>query len=258
MNLTETFTIAFDAQATAPRAIRAAQDADPARVGEALGLKAGGWAIAVMGGAAHMDDDSARTIRSGLEDGLARFAEVHQVTVVDGGTATGVMELLGVARARRGYTFPLVGVTVAARVVWPGHPLDEPDLPALDPFHSHFALTEGADFGDESDLLAGLALYAASGGGKALGLIINGGGIVKREAHARAIGPLKMPLLVLADSGRFADELAAAVRDGSEDPVLQEILAQGEVHILSAHAGAAGVRGWLEGYFGGSSPEASS
>jgi len=250
MGVSEAFTIPFSAQSMAPRAVLAARDADPALVGEALGLKTGGWAIAIMGGAALMTDDSTRTIRSGLEDGLARFAQDHDVTIVDGGTAAGVMALMGTARARRAFTFPLVGVTVAARAAWPGHEEDT-EAASLDAYHSHFALTEGVDFGDESDLLAGLALYAAGDGGKALGLIINGGAIVKREAHARATGPLKMPLLVLDDSGRFADELAEAVGSGSSsDPVLADILEHGEVHVLSAHAGARGLRQWLEAYFG--------
>jgi hypothetical protein len=259
MTVSAPFSISFSAQATVPQAVRASQQAEPAQVAAALGLRPGGRAIAVMGGAALMDDDSTRTIRSGLEDGLARFAQEHGVTVVDGGTAAGVMELLGVARARRGYSFPLIGVTVASRVGWPGHAAAGDDPAKLDPFHSHFALVDGEDFGDESDLLAGLTLQVASGGGKALGLIINGGAIVKREAHARAAGPLKMPLLVLDASGRFADELAAAVRAGeSDDPVLQDILAQGEVHVISAHVGAAGLRQWLEQFFGVTTGEAAS
>ena len=247
MAMSEVFTIPFEAQATAPRALRVPPDSDPDAVAGALGLKTGGWAIAVMGGAALMDDESTRTIRSGLEDGLARFAQDHQVTVVDGGTAAGVMELLGVARARRGFSFPLVGVTVASRTCWPGHDTDGEAAP-LDAYHSHFALVDGEDFGAESDLLAGLTLAVAEGG-KALGLVINGGAIVKKEAHARAVGPLKMPLLVIDHSGRFADELAEATRSGSDDPVIQDILAQGQVAVLSAHAGATAFRTWLEAFF---------
>ncbi|MFN8377702.1 MAG: hypothetical protein U0452_03430 [Anaerolineae bacterium] len=257
MGVGEVFTIPFNAQGTAPQAVRTPREADPAQVAAALGLKSGGRAIAVMGGAALMDDDSTRTIRSGLEDGLAQFAQEHEVTIVDGGTAAGVMELLGVARARRGLTFPLVGVTVASRASWPGHEASD-EAARLDAYHSHFVLTGGDDFGDESDLLAGVALTVAADGGKALGLIINGGAIVRREAHARAIGPLKMPLLVLDDSGRFADELAEAARSGTSDPELKDILEQGEVHVLSAHVGAKGLRQWLENYFGVSSVEASS
>jgi hypothetical protein len=249
MAVNKAFAIAFTAQGTTPQAVRASADADPAQVCRALRLPSGGRAIAVMGGAALMEGDSARTIRSGLEDGLARFAQEHQVTVVDGGTAAGVMELLGVARARRRYTFPLVGVTVAGRVAYPGHAVTG-EHTLLDAYHSHFALVEGEHFGDESNLLAGIALTVASNGGKALGVIINGGAIVKREAHARATGPLRMPLLVLTDSGRFADELAGARASGSSDPVLNDILAQGEVYFLSAHSGAKGLRSWLEQFFG--------
>lgn len=249
MGVSKAFTISFAAQRTSARAIYATADADPAQARQALQLPEGGRSVAVMGGAALMEDDSTRTIRSGLEDGLVRFAQDYAVTLVDGGTAAGVMELLGVARARRNYTFPLVGVTVAGHVAFPGHPADG-DHALLDPWHSHFVLVEGDEFGEESDLLAGITLSAAAGGGKALGMIINGGAIVKREAHARAVGPLRLPLLVLTDSGRFADELADARANGSDDPVLNAILAQGEVYFLSAHSGAHGLRSWLERFFG--------
>jgi hypothetical protein len=181
---------------------------------------------------------------------LSRFAEEQHVAVVDGGTTAGVMGLLGFARKRRGYHFPLVGVAPEARVEYPGH--DPATKQAeLDPNHSHFVLVDGEDFGAESDLLASLG-WALSGEGQQpiLGIVINGGAIVKQEAHARATGTPRFPLLVLEGSGRFADELADAHRAGtSDDPVLRDILLAGTLHVLPMNTSAESMRKWLESFF---------
>jgi hypothetical protein len=84
-----------------------------------------------------------------------------------------------------------------------------------------------------------------------LGVIINGGEIVKQEAHARATGTPRFPLLTLDGSGRFADELATAYRAGtSSDPVLQEILQKGSIYVLPSNTSADNLRNWLENFFG--------
>jgi hypothetical protein len=190
-----------------------------------------------------------RTTRSSIEDGLSRFAEEHNVVIVDGGTTAGVMGLLGFARQRRKYHFPLVGVAPEARVEYPGH--TPPSVQAeLDPNHSHFALVDGEDFGVESDLLAALGWAVADQGRTPiLGVVINGGDIVKQEAHARATGTLRFPLLTLDGSGRFADELAAAARAGtSDDPMLRDTVQHGNVHVLPVNSSADSLRKWLENF----------
>lgn len=235
-------------------AVRTPRTAYPVRVSEGLMLPAPRPSIAIMGGAGNMDEVSTRAVREIVEDALARFAQNAFVNIVDGGTAAGVMALMGEARARHGYTFPLVGVAPNALVRYPG--FDNPDAQAaLDARHTHFALTTGGEWGDESDMLAGLA-YALAGGDHAnrfptLGLVINGGAVVKREAHARAVGPLRFPLLVLDGSGRAADEIAAAKRAGGhDDPMLAEIAAQESVYVQPLSAGADRLAGWLGDFFG--------
>jgi hypothetical protein len=246
----DSFTIRFNDGKTA-QAVKVPQHADPRAVADTLGLPSSRPALVIMGGAAAMDMESLRTTRSSIEDGLSRFAEEQNVVIIDGGTTAGVMGLLGFARQRRHYHFPLVGVAPEARVAYPGHnpPTKQADL---DPNHSHFALVEGDEFGAESDLLASLGWTIADEGHQpVLGVIINGGDIVKQEAHARAAGTLRFPLLALDGSGRFADELAAAYRAGrSDDPILQDILRKGTVHVLPANTSADNLRNWLENFFG--------
>jgi hypothetical protein len=55
---------------------------------------------------------------------------------------------------------------------------------------------------------------------------------------------------VLEGSGRFADELAAAYHAGaSDDPVLQNILLAGTLHVLPMNSSTESVRKWLETFF---------
>lgn len=242
----EAFTIEFDDGKSA-QAVRTARNEDAASVVSALRLHEARPTLVVMGGAGKMDPESARTTRSSIEDGLSRFAEEHHVAVIDGGTTAGVMGLLGYARQRRGYRFPLIGVAPDARVEYPGH--NPPTRQAvLDANHSHFVLVDGDDFGAESDLLAALGwTLAGRGSAPILGIVINGGAIVKNEAHARATSSTRFPLLILEGSGRFADELAAAVRARtSDDPQIRDILRRGTVYVLPITTPAESLRKWLE------------
>lgn len=238
---------------TAPLAVRVRPSDSPAAVLSALGIVSRGPALAVMGGAGLMDTESMFAARSTIEDGLVAFAAHNNLILVDGGTASGTMALIGVARQRRSHTFPLIGVAPRGRVAYPG--FDNPTKDAmLDGFHSHFALVQADAWGGESDMLAGLAAEAGQQSGwrqPVLGVIINGGGIVAREAHARATGPIRFPLLVMEGSGRFADELATAWKAGRSDkPEVQAILDQGEVYVQSINGEPERLRNWLGSFFG--------
>lgn len=245
------YNIQFDALTA--KATYAPRDADPNAVIAALGLPKPSPAIVIMGGASLMEEASMSDVLSTLEDGIAWFAQQHAVTIFDGGTTAGVMGMMGAARARRGYTFPLVGVAPRAVVRYPGY--DNPDAVVdLDANHSHFVLTSGNAFGAESDLLGHLGYALAQGGDQhyaTLGLIINGGAIVAKEAHARATGAIRYPLLTMEGSGRYADQLAAAQHAGrSDDPDIAAILRAGGVHVMPINAGAESIRGWLASFFG--------
>lgn len=242
------FTIAFpDGQSATAVYTPLSQPAQ--EVVSALGLIPPQPVLVIMGGAGLMERTGLENLRAVIEAGLARFAQDKQVAIVDGGTSAGVMKMIGEARAKNSYTFPLIGVVPKAMVAYPGVEKTEQQVD-LDQNHSHFVLTGGDAFGDESNMLASVG-WALSGEGqqRALGVVINGGEIVKQEAHARAVGPLHMPLLTLEGSGRYADELAVAYKAQSDDEITAETLLKGDLHVFELSAGAENLRSWLENFF---------
>lgn len=253
-NALDTFPIHFP-NGNTPRAVRVPAEFAPAggdydRVIHALQLTSPAPTIFISGGAGMMDTGSLTNTRSTIEDGLVRFLEERRINLIDGGTASGVMGLIGNARQRRGYSFPLIGVAPERMIGYPGY--DNPNKTAdLDAYHSHFLLTSGDRFGSESEQIIAFA-YALSGYGdrKRLVIVLNGGEIVKQEAHRCSTREPRFPLLVLEGSGRFADELSASRRTGSSDPLIKAILDQGIVHFIPIKAGADNLRRWLENFFG--------
>jgi hypothetical protein len=245
----EAFTIRFPGDQSRP-AVYAPRSASPQAVIAALELEAPTPTIFISGGAAMMEGEVVKRLRSSIEDGLVRFLSTRNISLIDGGTATGVMPLIGVARQRRGYRFPLIGVAPAGKVSIPEAESAGNAVP-LDAAHSHFVLVEGEQFGAESEMIIQLA-YALSGAGneKRLQIVVNGGEIVRREAHRCSTRAPRFPLLVLEGSGRFADELAQARERGSGDPLIREILDQGIVHFIPVSGGTDNLYRWLENFFG--------
>ena len=110
----------------------------------------------------------------------------------------------------------------------------------LDPGHSHFVLTDNGDWGDETDMLVQMAqALSGSGAYPQLGLVINGGAVVRQEVYRLTISErLRIPLLILVGSGRFADKLAAAYHsDDTEDDDLRAIIEHGNLHFIDLAAG---------------------
>lgn len=246
----ETFTIRFPNDQT-PLAAKSPAAGNPQSVIDALKLDHPTPTIFVSGGAGGMETDSMMNTRSTLEDGLAWFLNEYNVTMLDGGTSSGVMQLIGLARQRRHYTFPLIGIAPDKVVWYPGKARAE-QYADLDAFHTHFVLTDGDDFGAESEMLINLAHALCGHGARPrLCIVVNGGQIVKREVHRMTTQEPRFPVLVLEGTGRFADELAQAYRaKQSDDPVIHEILSKGNVHFLHIKAGAEPLRSWLENYCG--------
>ncbi len=219
--------------------VHVADHDQPADIAARLDLKEARPAVFVLGGAGNMAEAEMEQTRQMIEEGLVSYAQEHGLALVDGGTHGGVMQLLGEARLHHKATFPLVGVAPVNQVRYAGY--NNPNGYDLDPHHSHFVLTPAGDWGDETDTLVQLA-HALSGGGKcrSLGLIINGGAVVRQEVYRLTISErLRAPLVVLEGSGRFADALAAArhAPDQVEDREIQEIIQRGELRFVSVDKG---------------------
>lgn len=252
MALNKRFVITFE-DGRAAFAVKVPRRFDPVSVARALGFDQPRPTIYVTGGAAAMSPEDMRATRALVERGLARFAEEYNAVVLDGGTQAGIPIMLGDARRNNRYRFPLIGIAPLELVRYPGHENpDEEDAAPLDSGHSHFVLTAGDEFGDESDMITQLT-YVLAGAGQmpAAGILINGGRITRQEVHDRTTSDqLSFPLFVVEGSGRFADILARAFYEKrTEEPDLQDILEKGDLTMVRISEGPEQLYRKLRAYF---------
>jgi hypothetical protein len=200
------FTLAFGSGRTA-RAAEVRDEADLPYALQALGLTGPRPVIVVAGGAGGMDDAAIGPLLAVLADALLPVIVAGDAVVLDGGTDSGVMRMLGRLRDTSPADFALVGVAAEGTVVVPGRPPARPDAAPLDPHHSHFLLVPGDEWGDEAPWLA-RAATAVAGTAPSVTVLINGGKITFDDA-AQSLAQDR-PVLVLDGTGRTADRIAAA------------------------------------------------
>lgn len=221
-------------------AVRVRPNADPKSVVALLGIKQAAPTIFVTGGASYMNEEDIRRTRSIIES-LVQFAHNEGAIIVDGGTESGVMQMVGDARSQHGYQFPLIGVSPLGKISYPGH--DNPQAEGhLEDSHSHFVLVDGDDWGAESEMIVGLT-KAVSGQGlyPAIGVLINGGKIARQEVYLAVAK--EIPMLILEGSGRLADEIATAFKTGkASQRILQAILAGGDIQLIATEEGPDAMR----------------
>ena len=190
--------------------------------------------IVLNGGTAELSDGLGATLRRSLGDGVARVALEERLTVITGGTDAGIFSVFGQALGDAP-TAPCIGVVPAGRVTWPGRtratvaPGEEERVP-LEPHHSHFLLVAGDEWGVETEAMLSLC-QALSLDRASLALLAGGGTGARREVlgHVRA----GREVIVLAGTGRFADELAGVIVGGSApEPETAEIAARGLVTVV--------------------------
>lgn len=244
------FIIRFEKGHTAP-AYRIPPDGRAEDALTALGLTTPRPALFITGGASYMSEEDMRRTQQIMEDGIARFAAEHGLVVIDGGTESGVMQMIGAARHKHRYSFPLVGVAPLGKVTIPG--THNPNSEAtLEGSHSHFVLIEAENWGDESAMIINLTRKIAAGRFPMMGVLINGGKIARQDVLlATTQGPQSIPILVLEGSGRFADELASAFRTGkTNQAILKAIIAGGDIELVATVEGADAIRSKLAKRFG--------
>lgn len=212
-----------------------------AAVGE-LGLDSGGRRVlVVVGGAAGLDERTKERLRTLFSQVLVPVARAWNAVVVDGGTDSGVMQLLGQASGTDGALFPLLGVAVDKTVIVPGDDSEPGERGALEPHHTHFLLVPGSSWGDESPWLARAATEIAAGAPSAT-VLINGGEIAFQDvANSVAAG---RPVLVIKGTGRAADRIAAAL-DGDRSDAQAADLAGSSLVTAVPWPGDAAVRAAL-------------
>lgn len=191
-----------------------------------------------------------------LGPAIAAAAKAARAIVIDGGTASGVMQITGMARAQHPGAIPvLVGVAPAGKVTFPGGP-DDPGLVRLQDDHSHFILAAASDWGGETALMMAVS-HAVAGGTPVVMTLAGGGRIAGKEAlEATRRG---WPVFVITGTGGLADHLAElwdtyrvphrrrlAILlprrfrhrplppvSAVEDPDLREIITKGDLRLVS-------------------------
>jgi hypothetical protein len=222
----KSFKIHFDS-GTHARTVTVKPDDDPKEVRARLRLSEHDHALLMHAGAGGATADLLEQLKPTFREVLAPLAQKHQIAVLDGATRAGFVGMMGKARAEIDGTFPLIGVAPLSGVQIPGGPNNGERFP-LDDYHSHFVLVKDGGFGVESHMLIGLGKALAR---HPVALFINGGEVSRREVlmHARS----STPILVLAGSGRLADEIVDALKRGTSDDLLKETLRVGHIRVCT-------------------------
>ncbi|MFI9813774.1 hypothetical protein [Saccharothrix variisporea] len=180
-----------------------------------LGVRRGRPVLALVGGAGGMSPAESERVRDLLRELLPALA-ARGAAVVDGGTDVGVMRVIGDLADG----LPLVGVVAEGAL----------GDTALEPHHVH-VFVPGEAWGDESPWLA-KAVSVLADGSPSVTLLVNGGDITYTDAaHSIEHG---RPVVVLADTGRTADAIAAAAGGVSSDHRAVAIAGSGLTRVVTA------------------------
>jgi len=166
--------------------------------------------LVVIGGAGLMTEESLQRLQTIFNDVLAPLAIDMNLTVLDGGTDSGVIQMMGRARHASGGQFPLIGVVPQGKAQLPNFQevRDDESRHALEPHHTSFFLIPGDEWGCESRWLADFASLISSGQ-KSLTVLINGGKIALTDLQANLAEG--RPAIVMSGSGRLADTITAVM-----------------------------------------------
>ena len=181
----------------------------PKHVAERLGLDAESRPVLVVcGSAKRLADGASPEAGAVLRRAISQAAGASRATVLDGGTESGVMSIVGEARSADPLALPvLIGVAPRGRVREPDDP--ESERTPLEPHHSHFVLAHGDRWGDETELLFSIAAVLAPT--DEVVVVLAGGG----EAVQTGIAASRAVLVTLGDEWAASPacryELAIAV-----------------------------------------------
>jgi hypothetical protein len=186
---------------------------DVGRAVSALGLGGPRPVLTVVGGAGGLGEQMHARLTRVFGEVIAPAVARHGAVAVDGGTDSGVMRLLGRARADLP-DFPLIGVAAVGTVDFPGNAAQIDNSEQLDANHTHFVVVPGGEWGTESPYLP-LVAEAVAAGAPRVTVLVNGGDIALADSLLAI--ECGIPLLVLSGTGRLADTIAAAVATPAAD-----------------------------------------
>jgi len=187
--------------------------------------------LVMIGGAGGMNPDELDRLNPLFIEVLVPFAEARGIAIVDGGTDSGVMKLMGQARRMLDGTFPLIGVAATGTISPPGSSSTHNDSAFLEQHHSHFVLVPGSRWGSETPWIARVAKIIA-GSMPSATILINGGEITLKDA-AQSV-KAKRPTIVIAGSGRAADQLTDALHgEIVQDHQINELVSSGYLQAIN-------------------------
>jgi hypothetical protein len=191
--------------------VTAPPDASAKAILDALKIASPRAVILLFGGAKGLDDSRKANLATLFSDGVTPVAVELGALIIDGGTQSGVMAMMGQAIARSPGTCQLLGIAPKGKI---NHPeLSDAsavsDGTPLEPNHSHFVLVESNEWGGETGKMLELARAFNA---PIVAILVNGGAIAADEALQSVRNGWQ--LIVIEGSGRFADDLSGAVRDG--------------------------------------------
>jgi hypothetical protein len=204
----------------------------PADLGQALSelhLNGSHPVIVLIGG--EIDEKQVDVSRQAIQT-IARIAHDINALVICGGTDMGIMAEIGQIHSKKGYTFPLVGITPEQLVTWKDGPSSTKFLWwgnqrwQLEPHYTHFILVPGSKFGDESSWIVATAALLSKNHGSVT-VLINGGDVSRTDIDLS----LKSgrPVIALSRTGRLADELS---RDPARNKLISIAPANADQRIL--------------------------
>jgi hypothetical protein len=217
------------------------QSAEPALLSGALKLQGFGKVIFFFGGADQLDAKLKDALEELLISSFIPAALAAGAVVIDGGTKSGVMELMGCAMAANDYPLSLIGVAPELTVTYPG--ASNKAGAELDLNHTQLILVRGAaTWGSETKTLFKVAAAVlndkAAGlqpetGGKIVAVLVSGGAVSATEVLAAVRAGIS--IVVVSGTGGFADQLAAARAQNTDpsDPVIAEIIRDGDLGFYS-------------------------
>jgi SLOG in TRPM, prokaryote len=211
--------------------ITAPRDASAQAILDALEIASPRAVILLFGGAGGLDESRKAHLTTLFADGVTPVAAELGALIIDGGTQSGVMAMMGEAVAQSPGRGQLLGIAPKGKITHPeiaGETTVSDGAP-LEPNHSHFVLVESAEWGGETGKMLELARAFNA---PIVAILVNGGAIAADEALQSVRNGWQ--LLVVEGSGRFADELSAAVRDGqsAKSVEVSEIAGSGRVALF--------------------------
>jgi SLOG in TRPM, prokaryote len=229
--------------------ITAPHDASAKAILDALEIASPSAVILLFGGAAGMDDSRKAHLATLFAGGVTPVADELGALIIDGGTQSGVMAIVGEAVARRRGTCRLLGIAPKGKIMHPEVAVAAAvsDGAPLEPNHSHFVLVESAEWGGETGKMLELARAFNA---PIVAILVNGGALAANEALQTVRNGWQ--LLVVEGSGRFADDLSAAVRDGqsAKSAEVSEIARSGRVTLFHVDDAASTLKIQLRRMFG--------